>query len=417
MNILLIGTGIPTKDMQGIGGAGTVVIKIAEIFAKTDKVYVIPWWSEKPTILRKNPVINGVEYIRRRISLKLIFFIFKFFLSGSFKTTMRYTRGLNKIKYSLLYIFDRAHIELTLKCFKIDIIHVHGIALDYLPYIDVSIDKKIPLVCTSHGLNSLNPDINLDFDKNFEVDILGRLSNTECVTITTVSTEVKKRCVDIFHIPQHKIKVVLNGVDQEKFKCVIKSKKELREQHFLPQDKVILLQVGTLSKRKNHIVVVNAIMEMDDKIKEKMLYLIVGSGEEMITLSNSVKEYGLKENVMFTGRVPDEKLVEMFQLSDFFILPSTSEGLALVFLEAMASGLPIITFKDLEGVGDIYDPECMEMISNRDVGSMIDAVKRAIERKWNREQIKEHSTLWKWNEVCEKYREIYGGLMKGRGAE
>ena len=117
-------------------------IKLAEVFAKTDTVWVLPWWSERPTMFRRNPIINGVEYIRRNISLALVSRMIKSVSSGSFRGVLNYARGLNKIKYVLLYIFDRAHINLILTRNKVSVIHIHGFDLCYLPYIDSAISGE-----------------------------------------------------------------------------------------------------------------------------------------------------------------------------------------------------------------------------------------------------------------------------------
>jgi len=275
MKILIVGTRIPTKNLtKSIGGAGIATMKIAKTLARREKVYVIPWWSDPPTLFGKNIIIDNVEYIRRRISPELITAMFKVFLSGFFRTTMKYTRGLNKIKYILLYAFDRAHIESIIKRIDPDIIHVHGLTLKYLPYIDVAIDKEIPLICTLHGLYSMDPNIKVDFDKSFEKDILMKLSNTKCTLITTVSTSVKEKCADNFHIPSDKIIAVPNGVEYEKFAHTKKSKTELRRQYSLPQEKIIILQVSSLTKIKNHITVLKALANMDSETKNKLIYLI-----------------------------------------------------------------------------------------------------------------------------------------------
>lgn len=414
MNILLLGTGIPTESMRGVGGAGLAVIKIAEILSRTDSVYVIPRWSERPTILRKDFVINGVEYIRRRISLELVFLMIRFSLSGSFKAVTKYAHGLNKVKYALLYIFDRAHIEATLERFKIDIVNVHGLDLHHLPYIEATIEDGMPLVCTSHGIYTFNPDIHLDFDKSFERDILRRISDADGTVITTVSTKVRELCISHFGISSDRIRVIMNGVDHERFGCVEKAVGDLRDRHSIPQDKVVLLQVGTLNERKNHRLVLNAIMRMEGELKGRLLYVVVGEGEERRILERIVRENGLDNCVIFMGFTSSEKLVDMYHLSDFLILPSTSEGFPSVFLEAMAAGLPIITYKDLEGVSDISNPECMELISHMDTDSVIAAIDRASKRKWDQEKIEEHSRLWKWEVVIREYRRLYTDLMAER---
>lgn len=415
MNILLIGAGVPSKDMKGIGGAGAVTIATAEVLAKNHKIYIIPNWSDRLTIRGKNLTVNGVEYLRRILSLRLMYFIIKTSLSCSFKTTLKYTTRWNKLKYSLLYTFDRSHLELVLENLEIDVIHIHGLVPLHLPYIDVAIKKEIPLVCTSHGSYSFNLNTNLDFDRSFEADILMELSNSNNVVITTVSTGVMNKYINNFHIPEDKIKVVLNGIDQKNYLHYEASICDLRKQYSLPKDKYIFLQVGILDKNKNHIAVLEAIKSMEKAFKEKVHYLIVGEGQEKENLSYFIKNNNLNSYVTFTGWLSGKPLVDMYKLSDFFIFSSISEGLPLVFLEAMSSGLPIITFIDLEGVDDIFDSECMELVTNRTAQAINTSMKLAAGRKWNRELIKERSKLWSLEIACAKYTEIYETIVMMRG--
>ena len=407
LKILLVGTGIPSPNMGDIGGGGRAVIKLAETLAKRENVAVLPWWSEKPTLFRKTPVINGVEYLRRKITPALLACMFRHLFRGAFKTSTGHAAGLNKIKYSLSYIFDRAHIEVTLEHDAVDIIHIHGFGLSYLPYIDAALSRHIPLIFTSHGPDSVDPDTSRKFS-SYEKYILKRLANTGGATITAVSTGVKEMYVKELNIPTDRITVIGNGVDQELFARSKKSKEELRKKYSIPQDKFILLQVGTLSKRKNHIAVLQAFASMETGLKQKIGYLIVGKGKKSGTLSGFVAENRLAENVFFAGFVPPGiKLAELYHLSDMLILPSTSEGMPLVFLEAMAAGLPIITFAGLEGVQDIYSPDCMELIPHRNKESLIAAIERSAGRKWDREKIIERNAFRTWDYACDKYRELY----------
>ena len=246
----------------------------------------------------------------------------------------------------------------------------------------------------------------MDFNKSYEAQILRRLADA-ATSDSTVSTEVKERCVSDFGIDANRIKVIGNGIDHGIFGCNQKSKPELRKQYCLPQDRIILLQVGRLSKQKNHMAVLQALVSMGANLKGKLLYLIVGDGTEREMLSKYVTEGDLATCVSFTGFLPRAKLVDMYFLADFFILPSTSEGLPAVFLEAMDAGLPIITFKGLEGIKDIYNPECMELIPDRKVESMVATIVRAAEKKWDRERIQGFNRSRTWEYVCERYRELY----------
>jgi len=409
MRILIVG-GNPNE----VCGSAIAVKHIIRSLAKTNEVYMLP---NLPVFQKKSfdPNDNFV-IVEKRLSIDILKYCIKNSISW-LRIVLPYLKFSPRgLVYYFITLFNLATFEKAIEKTHPDIVHVHGIAIDALPIIECCLGKKVPLGVTLHGLYSLNPSISLYFNKRLEKDIITKLIEND-ILITAVSSSVKELCVNNFHIPPDKIKVVLNGVDYEKFGCVKRSKSELRKQHSLPQDKIVLLQVGTLNKRKNHIAVLRAITSMDEKNKEKIIYLVVGEGGEKSNLSNFVKENGLSKNVVFAGRVSDEKLVDMYCLSDFFILPSTSEGLPLVFLEAMAAGLPIITFKDLEGVKDIYQPYCMELVPNRSTESIIKSITHAIERSWDKQQIMRYIENWDWDSFCDEYKNCYKEVISSRGSD
>jgi glycosyltransferase involved in cell wall biosynthesis len=72
------------------------------------------------------------------------------------------------------------------------------------------------------------------------------------------------------------------------------------------------------------------------------IYVIVGDGDDQPRLEAVAAEVGVTEKVRFVGRVKPEELPDHFRLADVFVMPSTGEGFGIVFLEAMATGIPVI---------------------------------------------------------------------------
>jgi glycosyltransferase involved in cell wall biosynthesis len=70
--------------------------------------------------------------------------------------------------------------------------------------------------------------------------------------------------------------------------------------------------------------------------------LIAGDGPEHARLRALAAELGLSEAVVFTGALPDDELALLYRQADIFCLPSVQEGFGIVFLEAMACGLPVV---------------------------------------------------------------------------
>lgn len=95
-------------------------------------------------------------------------------------------------------------------------------------------------------------------------------------------------------------------------------------------------------------------------------YILSGQydSDEKLRIQNLISGYGLDKQVILTGFIPEEELVDYFLLADLFVLPSKKEGFGIVFIEALACGLPVIC-----GNAD----GSVDAIRNGELGKAIDA--------------------------------------------
>lgn len=101
---------------------------------------------------------------------------------------------------------------------------------------------------------------------------------------------------------------------------------------------------------------VNKLLKALARLKDTNWSLdVVGEGDLRPEYQRKAKELGLENRISFPGQVNEEKLIEYYQQSDLFVLPSTdsSEAFGLVLIEAMACGLPVIA-SDLPGVRRVF---------------------------------------------------------------
>ena len=143
------------------------------------------------------------------------------------------------------------------------------------------------------------------------------------------------------------MEIVPNGVDLSNFtrefapEELLAFKKKLNLE---PQDRV----VTTISRlvHKNGIdILIKAVKDLDVKV------LIIGSGHLETKLKSLAQEIGVRDKILFTGYISQEKLPQYLKISDVFVRTSRSEGLGSAFLEAMAAGVPVIG----TGIGGIPD--------------------------------------------------------------
>lgn len=120
------------------------------------------------------------------------------------------------------------------------------------------------------------------------------------------------------------------------------SKTELRNRYKIDQDKVVILTVSRLSKEKN----LAALIDVFDRLGEKSgaMLVVVGDGPDRVRLEGQVKSKNLK-NVRFVGKVSFFKVADFYQLADIFAYSSIIDTQAIVLIEAMNFGLPLVCFR------------------------------------------------------------------------
>ncbi|MEB3181574.1 MAG: glycosyltransferase family 4 protein [Nostocaceae cyanobacterium] len=180
--------------------------------------------------------------------------------------------------------------------------------------------------------------------------------------VVAVSEKIKQELVDI-GVPQERIQVILNGVDLDEFAPTDANRKTLG----LPENVTLGVFVGDIrTPRKNLDTVLQALSQVPD------LHLaVVGStaGSPFPQLAASLN---ISERVHFLGYRRD--IAQIMQASDLFVFPSRYEACTLVLLEAMASGLPVITAATAGGA-EIVTPECgVVLADSEDIQTLVAAL-------------------------------------------
>jgi glycosyltransferase involved in cell wall biosynthesis len=114
-----------------------------------------------------------------------------------------------------------------------------------------------------------------------------------------------------------------------------------RSDYGFEEDEVILITIGRLIPRKN---IKQLVTIMPTFQGQPVRLVIVGSGPEESDLRQLANERGVNLQVTFAGYVEETEKYNLLQLADLFVSTSQHEGFGLVFLEAMACGLPVICY-------------------------------------------------------------------------
>lgn len=151
----------------------------------------------------------------------------------------------------------------------------------------------------------------------------------------------KQYLAEIEGLPAARIEVIHNGVDTTKFHPAEPGNgKQLREQLGINRAETVLTSVASLKPVKCVDVLLKASADPVRGRKDTRI-LIVGDGPERNNLEALAADLGMRERVIFTGIRED--VDEILRISDILVLASRTETFPTVVLEAMASGLPVIT--------------------------------------------------------------------------
>ncbi|MEM2107919.1 MAG: glycosyltransferase family 4 protein [Candidatus Bathyarchaeia archaeon] len=187
------------------------------------------------------------------------------------------------------------------------------------------------------------------FLRFFEERMLERSSK-----IIAVSDFTRRELLQYYPVKEDKIRVIHNGVDTSKFKPAADKLKAKAELGLSAEDKAVL-SVGRLYARKGLFTLIESAALVAKKFKNvKFIIAGKGLGNEMAKLVNYAAKLGLKENLVFTGYFPDKKLPRLYQAADIFAFSTFYENLPFAVLEALSTGLPVVTTR----VGGI--PEIIE---------------------------------------------------------
>lgn len=150
-------------------------------------------------------------------------------------------------------------------------------------------------------------------------------------------------------IPQQKIRVFSPNVIERDMQYIEASREGVvREKYGIAKNKKIILSVGRLEAEKNFNGLIRALSELQD---DKLVLVIVGQGSLREELGKLVRDLNLENQVIFVGNIERKNIWNFYRDADVFILLSKSEGLGLVFWEAMYSGVPVIGPR-IEGIAE-----------------------------------------------------------------
>jgi glycosyltransferase involved in cell wall biosynthesis len=199
-------------------------------------------------------------------------------------------------------------------------------------------------------------------------------------------------------------------------------------------DKIVVVHNGTYSyppiterpAKRNHKLVAFVgrvthqkgpwhFIEVARKILEKrpdVHFIIAGTGDQLKEMIERVAELRIGKNIHFTGFLPHEKVQELYQLADVYVMPSVSEPFGLTCLEAVSNNIPVVISKQ-SGVAEVLNHVLKTDFWDSD--EMVNRIMALLNyRALREESVKQSSTEVKsltWEQTADKLIKIYGDMM------
>jgi UDP-glucose:(heptosyl)LPS alpha-1,3-glucosyltransferase len=168
--------------------------------------------------------------------------------------------------------------------------------------------------------------------------------------VIAASQMVVSEITDLYRYPADKIDLIRNGLPLDRFQFGPELREKSRADLKLKQDQIALLFVGSGWERKGLLFAIEALALCKNR---KMRLLVAGRGDTRRYKTTRLR-FWREEPVHFLGEVAD--LTPVYAAADIFILPTIYDPFSNACLEALASGLPIITTRS-NGVSEIIDEE------------------------------------------------------------
>lgn len=178
-----------------------------------------------------------------------------------------------------------------------------------------------------------------------------------CDAIVAVSNAVKESILNETFALEDRVVVIHNGIDGSKIPqknwSIVK-----------PNEPFKILYAGRIEESKGLRELLIACKDLQD-----VFVNIVGDGSFLEELKTLSRQYKMSQKVLFYGKLPFEKLVEMYACNDVFVLPTKRvEGLPMTLVEACFAGIPIIA-TDMGGIKDaVTDGKNGFLLAKADVG-------------------------------------------------
>jgi glycosyltransferase involved in cell wall biosynthesis len=225
--------------------------------------------------------------------------------------------------------------------------------------------------------------------------------------LITVSTGLRERLVTLGVSPE-RVRVLRNGVDLAVFRPPADREAARRALGFTNPT---LLTVGNLIPLKRHALIVEALAHL-----QGIDLAIIGEGPERPRIEALVHRLNLAGRVRLLGRLPQERLPDIYGAADLLVHPSQREGWPNVLLESMACGTPVVA-ADFDSAGEIVGaPEAGGILTEASPNGLAVAIKKLLAAPPQREATRRYAESFDWQATTAGQIELFHRICNPAGS-
>jgi PEP-CTERM/exosortase A-associated glycosyltransferase len=303
-----------------------------------------------------------------------------------------------------------------------DILHAHSPALNGVAALRAGARFNLPVV---YEVRAFWEDAAVDHGTSREWGIRYRLSRgletyvlRRADAVTTICEGLRGEIIGR-GIPEHKVTVIPNAVDAQRFSMEGQADPDLQRKLGL-DGKIVLGFIGSFYAYEGLPLLLGALPGVLEEMPEVRL-LLVGGGPQEAVLHERVDALGLNEIVIFTGRVPHDTVQAYYNLIDVFVYPRLPMRLTdlvtpLKPLEAMAQGRLVLA-SDVGGHRELIGPGVNgELFTAGDVPGLTAAIKALLRTRERWQSLREGGRHYveserTWPRSVARYRNVYKGVL------
>lgn len=307
------------------------------------------------------------------------------------------------------------HYSLAEQTTFADILFKHNIDLMHFTHFNAPYFYRKSFVVTIHDLtlSFYKGNKRTSFIQRAAYNIVIKNVISRAQHIIAVSEHTKEDIRRLFFIPKEKITVIYEGIGNE-FRKIDNLQRLDQTKKMYGLDKPFLLYTGVWRNHKNITSLIEAFSILLKQQNRNILLVITGKEDPFYPeVKELPKKLGIEQSVRLVGFVPEEQLIDLYNLATVFVFPSLYEGFGLPILESMACGTPVAA-SNASSIPEIGGDACL-YFNPHDVSDIANKIATILDNTDIRTTLIEKGNLcvkpFSWQKMAQSTLSVYQSVL------